>query len=85
MLDPYATTLQVASGLPGLGVGAQILVPGAVVFQPTPFRFGVLVERAKQLAGLAQQIEAAFLSTLEKLDAEGHESDQGTTGCAAGA
>lgn len=38
--------------------------------RPTPYRYTLLIDRAKQLANLAQQIEASFLTTLEKLDAE---------------
>lgn len=39
-------------------------------YRSTLFRFSILIERAKQIANLAQQIESSFLSTLEKLDAE---------------
>src|SRR6185436_16527573 len=38
----------------------------------TPYRYPVLIERAKQLVSIAQQIEAAFLAALEKLDAEAY-------------
>ncbi len=37
---------------------------------PTQYRFAAILERAKQLVSLAQQMEAAFLSALEKYDAE---------------
>jgi hypothetical protein len=37
---------------------------------PTPYRYPVLIERAKQLAATAAQIEAGFLAALEKADAE---------------
>ncbi|HEV2068797.1 MAG TPA: LamG-like jellyroll fold domain-containing protein [Acidimicrobiales bacterium] len=36
--------------------------------RPTPYRYRVLVERAKQLVALAEQVEAAYLSALEKYD-----------------
>ena len=39
-------------------------------FRPTPYRYGVLVERAKNLVSIAQQVEQAFLAALEKRDAE---------------
>lgn len=39
-------------------------------FKPTPYRYGVLVERAKNLVNIAQQVEQAFLSSLERRDAE---------------
>jgi hypothetical protein len=41
-----------------------------VTRRPTPYRYQVLIERAKQLTATAGQIEASFLTTLEKLDAE---------------
>jgi len=40
--------------------------------RPTPYRYPVLIERAKQLTATAAQIEASFLSALEKQDAEGY-------------
>lgn len=40
--------------------------------QPTPYRFSVLSERAKQLVTIAQQVEATYLATLEKRDAEAY-------------
>src|SRR5664279_3925474 len=40
------------------------------VFRPTPYRYAVLVERAKNLVSIAQQVEQAFLAALEKRDAE---------------
>ncbi|MGL5942561.1 MAG: neuraminidase-like domain-containing protein [Waterburya sp.] len=41
-----------------------------VTRRPTPYRYQVLIERAKQLTATAGQIEASFLATLEKLYAE---------------
>lgn len=38
--------------------------------RPTPYRFRVLVERAKQLLALSQSLEAQYLSALEKRDVE---------------
>jgi len=40
------------------------------LFRPTPYRYSVLVERAKNLVSIAQQVEQAFLAALEKRDAE---------------
>jgi hypothetical protein len=39
-------------------------------FRPTPYRYGVLIERARNLVSVAQQVEQAFLAALEKRDAE---------------
>jgi hypothetical protein len=44
------------------------LAPAARVFHPTPYRYTVLIDRAKHLVTLAQQVEAAYLSALEKYD-----------------
>lgn len=38
--------------------------------QPTLYRFSFLIDRAKQLNSIAQQLETTFLGLLEKLDAE---------------
>jgi hypothetical protein len=40
------------------------------LFKPTPYRYGALIERAKNLVSIAQQVEQAFLAALEKRDAE---------------
>jgi Tc toxin complex TcA C-terminal TcB-binding domain/Bacterial Ig domain len=40
------------------------------LFRPTPYRYSVLVERAKNLVSIAQQVEQAFLAALERRDAE---------------
>ncbi|HEX9952130.1 MAG TPA: neuraminidase-like domain-containing protein [Rubricoccaceae bacterium] len=44
----------------------------AVRRQPTAYRAGVLIDRARQQAQLAQQAEAAFLTALERFDAESY-------------
>jgi hypothetical protein len=71
-LDLYAAPTDTFSGMPVIGAGGQIVLPGLTRFQPTPYRFAALIERAKHLAGLAQQVEAAYLSNLEKRDAESY-------------
>jgi Tc toxin complex TcA C-terminal TcB-binding domain len=58
------------NGSPVLTRSGQLNIPKPTTLRPTPYRYAVLIERAKQLVTIAQQIEAAFLSTLEKLDAE---------------
>jgi len=63
------TMLGFSNGL----AGNQIVVPGvALLRRPTPYRFKVLIERSKELAGIAQQIESAYLSALEKRDMENY-------------
>jgi len=45
-------------------------LPGVGNFTPSQYRFRVLIERAKQLISMAQQLESQFLATLEKEDSE---------------
>jgi hypothetical protein len=69
-IDPYAASTDTISGLPTIGADGQITLPGAFSIRPTQYRYKVLVERARQLVGIAQQMEATFLSFIEKGDAE---------------
>ena len=69
-LEPYAAPTDTVSGMPTIGVGGQLAVPGANRLEPTPYRYPVLVERAKQTIAHAEQVEASLLGTLEKRDAE---------------
>ncbi|HMQ32545.1 MAG TPA: hypothetical protein PKD53_17570, partial [Chloroflexaceae bacterium] len=69
-LDPYGAPTGATSGLPAIGAGGRLILPGATSIQPTQYRYATLVERARQLAGLAQQMEASMLAALEKGDAE---------------
>jgi hypothetical protein len=71
-LEPYAAPTDTVSGLPAIGTGGQLLLPGTAILRPTPYRYGVLIDRAKHLVNLAQQVEASFLSALEKRDAEAY-------------
>jgi hypothetical protein len=69
-LEPYAAPTDTESGIQTIGDNGELAVPGTINLQPTPFRYQVLIERARRLVGLAQQIEAAFLATLKKRDEE---------------
>jgi sugar lactone lactonase YvrE len=71
-LDPYAAPTDTISGLRYIGIGGDIQVLGTPNFNPTQYRYEVLAERAKQLANMAQQMESAMLSALEKKDAESY-------------
>ena len=55
---------------PILGSGGQITLPRSAIHRPTPYRFGALIARAKELVTIAQQLEAAYLAALEKRDDE---------------
>ena len=67
-LEPYAAPTSIASALPSIGAGGQISVVGTVAIQPTIYRYAVLVDRARQFAGTAAQIEAQMLAAMERHD-----------------
>jgi hypothetical protein len=67
-LEPYAAPTDAVSGLLLIDTEDQLMLPGLTKLAPSPYRYPVLIERAKHLVGLAQQIEAAFLFTLERAD-----------------
>lgn len=52
---------------PTRGAGAAGL---SSLVRPTPYRYRILVDRAKQLAGMAQQFEAQYLAAIERNEAE---------------
>ncbi|HEU0052514.1 MAG TPA: hypothetical protein VFQ39_05025, partial [Longimicrobium sp.] len=56
--------------LSAMGPGGGLRAPGEALLRPTPYRFGVLLERAKQLTALAQQVESAYLQAIEKKEGE---------------
>lgn len=61
------TTLRQGRNVAGMP-RTQGLATRVTVSQPTPFRFKTLLERARQLAGQAVQMEAGYLAALEKYD-----------------
>lgn len=69
-LDVYAAPTDSTTGIPIIGAGGTLVLPGLSKYKPSQYRFKVLVERAKQLVSQAQQMESLFLSALEKRDAE---------------
>ena len=72
-LEPFAAPTDVESGLPMIGAGGQLVLPGLATIRPTQYRYTVLIERAKQLAQLAAQMEAGLLSAIEKRDQEAYQ------------
>ena len=72
-LEPYAAPTDTTSGLPVIGEGGQLVLPGISTFRPTAYRSKALLERAKELAQMAAQLEAAMLSAIEKRDAQLYE------------
>ena len=71
-LDVYAAPTDSVTGMPVIGAGGNLILPGIGTFAPSQYRFKVLIERAKQIAAQAQQMESLFLSALEKEDAENY-------------
>jgi hypothetical protein len=69
-VDFYAAPTDAQTGLPALGAGGALALPGRTRLAPTPFRYPTLVERARRLVSLAAQFESAMLQSLEKRDAE---------------
>lgn len=68
----YSAPTDTTNGLPNLGVsGAVTFVQASKLFS-TPYRYQVLIEKAKQLISIAQQMEASYLSFLEKYDQESY-------------
>src|SRR5262249_10554349 len=50
--------------------GGQIVLPAPPAPQPTPYRYSALMDRAKKLVQLAQQVEGSYLAALQQGDAE---------------
>jgi hypothetical protein len=71
-LDVFAAATDSTSGLPVIGGNGLLNLPGQSSFSPSQYRFRVLIERAKQIASQAQQMESLFLSALEKEDNENY-------------
>jgi hypothetical protein len=69
-LDPYAAPTDQVSGIPQISTDGTLNLGIRKPFQPSPHRFEVLLERAKQQVQTAQQIESTLLSMYEKADAE---------------
>jgi hypothetical protein len=81
-LDPYAAATDSTTGVPVIGAGGTLNIPGNVVFSPSQYRFKSLIERAKQLVGQSQQLESLFLAAMEKVDAENYSQLQAKQGLA---
>lgn len=71
-VDIYAAPTDTTSGIPYIGAGGQIVLPGSIRVLPTQYRYQYIIQRAKELVGIAQQLEANLLSLLEKKDSESY-------------
>jgi len=68
----YAAPTDTYSGLPVADIASTAGLAAAARFVPTLYRYRVLIDRAKQLVALAQQMEANYLSFLENRDREAY-------------
>lgn len=71
-LEPVAPLAQTSSGLPLVVSSGPFGSSSLRAFQPTPYRYTTLIERAKNLTSIAQQVEQSYLAALEKRDAEAY-------------
>ncbi len=69
-VEAYAAPTDLRSALTSIGAGGQLVLPTRITAPPVPYRYEFLIERSKQLANIAAQMEAAFLAALEKTEAE---------------
>jgi hypothetical protein len=69
-LDIYAAPTDATSGMPYIGPGGTLVLPGIGAVAPNGYRFDFLIQRARDLVMLAGNVEVTFLSVLEKRDAE---------------
>ena len=69
-LEPYAAPTGAAGALPTIGPGGQLVLPGMSQARPTPYRYTVLIDRAKQLVELASRFEAAMLDAIRNKENE---------------
>ena len=69
-IEPLAARTDTSSSMPVIGSAGELVLPGIGQLEAAPYRYSVLIERAKQLVQYAVQVESAFLSALEKSDQE---------------
>lgn len=67
-VDPFGAPIGIGPGAFGLFGGQP--VPQVVFAAPTPYRFGTLIERAKELVAAAERIEGGYQSALESAERE---------------
>ena len=70
-VDVYSAPTDVSSLMPMIA-GGRLVLPGTQRLRPTPYKYAILIDRAKQMTSLAAQVEASMLSSLEKRDAEAY-------------
>ena len=72
-LAPFSVPTDATSGLP-IALNGSVSTGSSALsnLKPTEFRYSFLIERAKQLCNIAQQMESSLLSIYEKVDAESY-------------
>ena len=68
----YAAPTDTYSGLPVADIGSTAGFAAAARLVPTLYRYRVLIDRAKQLVAMSQQMESTYLSFLENRDREAY-------------
>jgi hypothetical protein len=68
--EVYAAPSYAPFGAPTPSGAGQLVASSARMLQPTQYRYKTLIERARQLVAIAQQMENAYLNFLEHFDAE---------------
>lgn len=71
-IEAYAAPTDTSTGMPSIGPGGALVVPGLDTPRPTPYRYTTLIERARQMVQLAQQVEVSMLSALQQRDSEAY-------------
>lgn len=71
-LSPYSAPTDSTTGLPSIGSNGQIVMPGINPISPTIYRYETIIARAKQITGMAQQVESAYLSAMANFDQESY-------------
>ncbi|WP_331753576.1 hypothetical protein OIA45_40765 (plasmid) [Streptomyces chartreusis] len=72
-VEIYAAPTDAFSDMPSIGAGGLMVASSDTGLLPTSHRSAFLLQRAKELAHLAGQVEASFLQTLERKDFERYE------------
>lgn len=72
-LEPYAAPTAAEAGPLSIGTGDAIPAATPGSFQPLPYSYATLVERAKQLVELARQMEASMLAFIETSEQKKYE------------
>ena len=81
-LPPYALPTAAESGASALGSGTALPALGATGVAPLPYRYGTLLERARQLLELARQLEAAMFDAIRSAEQARYEELQARQGLA---